>query len=85
MAEKLNAYSQVIQEPYSNLLPKQCLQRYLAPNSPFMSGDLPKRGKRMVAAVAVIKVLSLFKVIFQQIIDSFLELNLGIRKHAGGF
>lgn len=48
-------------------------------------GNLPKKGKRIVVAVDVIKVLSLFKVIFQQMIDLFLALHLRIRKNAGCF
>lgn len=39
----------------------------------------------MTVAMELIKVLLLFKVIFQQIVDSFLELELRIRKNAGGF
>lgn len=49
-----------------------------------MLGNLSKRCKRTVAVVEVIKVLSLFKVIFQQMIDAILELHLG-RKIPGGF
>jgi len=50
-----------------------------------MLGNIPKRGKGIVVSVEVTKVSSLFKVIFCQMIDSFLELHLRVRKMLEAF